>query len=128
MHRQVTALGQELPQQAIGVLASATLPGAVRVAEVHPDIRRPGQLAMAGHLLALVISQGLAQGRCDHVQLGRKGRQGTLGARIGHLAQQHQARTALHQHAHGRLVTRALDQVTLQCPGMIRSCTSGGRT
>ncbi len=33
---QVGALGQVLAQQAVGVLAGAALPGAVRVAEVHP--------------------------------------------------------------------------------------------
>ena len=57
--RQVCALGQELPQQPIGVLAAAPLPRTVRITKVHPHVRGLGQLLMACHPLALaVVSQG----------------------------------------------------------------------
>lgn len=57
MDRQIRALGQHLAQQPVGVFAGATLPGAVGVAEVHPDVGGSGQFAMPGHLLALVVGE-----------------------------------------------------------------------
>ena len=57
--RQFRALVQELPHQPIGVLATAALPGSVRITKVHPHVRGLGQLLMACHPLALVVvSQG----------------------------------------------------------------------
>src|SRR6266566_3295770 len=58
---QVSAFGEVLPQQVVGVLVGAALPGAVWVAEVD---RKPGvdpQLRVLGHLGALVPGQGTAQ-------------------------------------------------------------------
>src|SRR6266516_4422353 len=58
---QVSAFGEVLPQQVVGVLVGAALLGAVRVAEVD---RQPGvdpQLRVLGHLGALVPGQGTAQ-------------------------------------------------------------------
>ena len=117
MHRQVRALGQELADQPVDVLAAAALPGAVGVAEVHPHARVAGQLAVTRHLLALVVGQRLAQRLRDEVELVGEGRQGRLCRGIGHAAQHHHARGALHQHAHGRGIARALDQVALPMPG-----------
>src|SRR4030065_196795 len=54
---EVAALGQVLPQQAVGVLVDATLPGAVRIGEVdfHPGgFRQP---LMRRHFPARVVSQ-----------------------------------------------------------------------
>jgi colicin import membrane protein len=67
--RQVRALGQVLPHQAVGVFVGAALPRAVRIAEIHGNARALAQLAVAGHLLASVISQRLAQGLGDAQQL-----------------------------------------------------------
>src|SRR4030067_466022 len=54
---QVCSLGQILPQQAVGVLVDATLPGAVRIGEV--DLYPGGfrQPLMRRHFPALIISQ-----------------------------------------------------------------------
>lgn len=43
MHTQVHALGQKLAQQSIRVLATALLPGAVRITEVHTHARGRSQ-------------------------------------------------------------------------------------
>lgn len=79
VHAQVGALGQELAQQAVGVLAAALLPRAVRVAEVHPHASRSGELLVPGHLLALVIGERLTHGLGHLAQLVGERRQRTLG-------------------------------------------------
>src|SRR4029453_2669606 len=58
---QVGALGKVLPQQAVGVLVGAALPGAVRGAEVDGQPRLDAQLGVLGHLRALIPGQGAAQ-------------------------------------------------------------------
>jgi hypothetical protein len=73
VHGQVGALGEVLPQQAVGVLVGAALPRAGRVAEMDRDVRGEGELVAASHLDALVPGQGLF-----HV-----GRQGLHGLRQG---------------------------------------------
>ena len=73
--RQIGALGQVLAQQPVGVLAGAALPGAVRVAEVHPHAGVGAQVRVARHLLALVVRQALAHGCGDRNQLGGEARQ-----------------------------------------------------
>lgn len=76
INRQVRALGQELAQRPVGVLTAAALSGAVRVAEVHAHVGVAGQLAGAGHLMSLVVSQRLVQRCSDLVQLGGEAGQG----------------------------------------------------
>ena len=71
---------------------------------------------MTGQLLALVVSEGLAQGLGDLVEFGAEGGQGRSSGGIGHLAQQHQARAALDKDTHRRAVALALDDVTLPVP------------
>src|SRR5271154_1058496 len=58
--REVSALGQILAQQAVGVLAGTALPGAVRVAEVDLHACRGAEFLVPRHLLALVIREGLS--------------------------------------------------------------------
>src|SRR4051812_44360994 len=65
--------GQVLAQQAVGVLVGAALPGGMRVGKVDTQARERGQLAMAGHLLALVVGQGESQ-RCRHRQQAKPSR------------------------------------------------------
>src|SRR5918995_6930674 len=55
---QVRAFGHVLAQQAVGVLIRAALPGTVRVTEVDGDAGVDGEGGVAGHLLALVPSDG----------------------------------------------------------------------
>jgi hypothetical protein len=52
---QIGALAQVLAQQPVGVLAGSSLPGAVRVTEVDLHARAGSELAVARHLLALVV-------------------------------------------------------------------------
>lgn len=69
--RQIGALGQVLAQQAIGVLAGAALPRAVRVAEIHTYTgSRRAQLGVPCHLPALVVGERLAHWRSNRVELG----------------------------------------------------------
>jgi len=116
MDTQIGALGQELPQQPVGVLAACTLPGAVRVAEVHTHVRGLCQLPVTGHLLALVIGERLAHGSAHLVELGGEGRKSRFGCGIRHLAQQHQPGAALDKNSHCGLVACALDQIPLPMP------------
>ena len=115
--REVRALGQELADQPVGVLAGAALPGAVRVAEVHHHAGVDCQLGMARHLLALVVGQGLAHGFGNAAQLGGEAFQGGGSRRIGQLDQHDQARAALDQNAHRRAIASALDEVALPVAG-----------
>lgn len=52
--RELGPLREELPEQAVGVLVGAPLPGRVRVAEAGPEARRLGEAGVLGHLSALV--------------------------------------------------------------------------
>jgi hypothetical protein len=110
---QIGALGQVLPQQPIGVLAGATLPRAVGVAEVHLHARAGGEITVARYLLALVVGQAVAHRLGNRIQLGRKARQRAGCRRIVHLGQQHQAAGALDEHTHEGLVAGTFDEVTL---------------
>ena len=110
--RQVRALGQILTQQAVGVLAGAALPGAMRVAEINAHAGVGRQVGMPCHLLALVVGQALAQRRTDGIELGREARQRRGSSGIFHAREQHQAAGALDQHTDCGLVASALDEVT----------------
>lgn len=72
VHRQVRALGQVLAQQSVGVFTGAALPGAMRVAEVDLPAGVGGQFRMPGHLLALVVGQGLAHRCGNQIEIGGK--------------------------------------------------------
>jgi hypothetical protein len=54
---EITALGEVLLQQAVGVLICGALPGCVRVAEVDVDISVDGDLFPLAHLWSLVPGQ-----------------------------------------------------------------------
>ena len=69
--RQVGVLGEVLPQQPVGVLVRAPLPGRMRIAEEDLEPGRGAGLRMQRHLPALVPGQGPAhRGR----QMARSGR------------------------------------------------------
>jgi len=57
MLAEVRALGKVLAEQTVGVLIAATLPGALRVAEVDLETGIDPQLHVLGHLGTLVPSQ-----------------------------------------------------------------------
>jgi hypothetical protein len=58
---EVSALGEVLAQQAVGVLVGAALPGATRVTEIDLDARVDRELQMLGHLLAVIPGQRATQ-------------------------------------------------------------------
>lgn len=117
--RQVGALRQILPHQAIHVLVGASLPGAVRVTEVHRDARCFGQLLVPGHFSALVVRHALAHGYCNAQQLVRKrlehvGRTGRLG--VWQFDQHDQPAGTFDQGSHCAGVAFTLDEVTFPVP------------
>ena len=59
--REVCSSWEVLPQQAIGVLVAAALPGAAWIAEVDLDIGRNGEALVVRELLASIPGQGAAQ-------------------------------------------------------------------
>ncbi len=58
MDREVRAPWEVLPEQTVGILVRAALPGALRVAEVHLHAGGNAKLSVAGHLLPAVPCQG----------------------------------------------------------------------
>src|SRR3954454_18950153 len=54
VHAEVSALREVLAQQPIGVLVRATLPGAVRVAEVARHASLDPELGVLGHFCSLI--------------------------------------------------------------------------
>lgn len=59
---QIGSLGQVLPDQSVGVLASAALPRAVQIAKVDVHAGLFGQIGMTSHFAPLVIGQTLEHG------------------------------------------------------------------
>ncbi len=60
MNGRIGSLRQRLSQRSVSVLAAASLPRTVRVAEVHVHICYVGQIAVPSHLFAAVICEHLA--------------------------------------------------------------------
>lgn len=58
---EVGAFGEEVTDQAVGVLVGWALPGAVGVAEVDFAVCGDAELGVLGHLGALVPGEGLEQ-------------------------------------------------------------------
>src|SRR3990170_715128 len=106
---QVTALGQVLPQQAIGVLVDAPLPGTVRIGKVY---RHPGSFSqplMRRHFPALIVSQRQTLLRLDTIEHVTESAQRRFGTGIVHPGQHRKQGAALHQRTDGRAVLRPLD-------------------
>ena len=81
--REVGALGEVLPEQPVGVLVGAALPGALRVAEVHLQAEVDLQPGVLGQLGALVPGQRAAQVLGQRAELGGDRVADGLGARPG---------------------------------------------
>lgn len=111
--RQVHALGQELPQQAIGILVAAALPRRMRVGKPDVDVQPTRQLPMAGQLGATVVGQALAQECGQLLHLPREAFQRRFGRAAIHLAQHDEPGLALDQRAHAGAIEGALDQIAL---------------
>ncbi len=70
--RQWRPFREILPQQPVGILVGAALPGRVRVGEVDAHAGRRRQARVAGYLLALVVGRGLVQRLGGRIQRARK--------------------------------------------------------
>ncbi|MNZ98929.1 hypothetical protein D3C78_1182350 [compost metagenome] len=95
MPRQVGALGQVLPNQAVDVFVAAALPGAMRVAESNSHSGTLGDVGVTHHFPALVIGQRFTRCQRHAVQGGtetfdRRSRCGVM-----HLDQHQVTRAAL---------------------------------
>ena len=124
---QVAALGQILPQQAVGVLVDAALPGTVRIGEVdfHPGgFRQP---VMRCHFPALIVRQRQTPLRLDPIQHMTESAQRRLSTGVVHPGQYREQGGALHQRPDSRAVLRPLDEITFPVPRISRASTSGGR-
>ena len=112
VYRQICALGQELANQAVDVLVTASLPRAMRVAEVNGYTSVLRDLGVLGHLPALVVSHALAHRqrhpikRCTEALHRRRGR------RVAHLHQHQVAAGPFNQCTDRRCIGLAFDQVT----------------
>jgi len=62
---QITAFGQELARQSVEFSVGATLPWAVRLAEVHWPVRGPGEFAVVRHLVVAVVGEARPQFGAD---------------------------------------------------------------
>ena len=107
---QVSAFGQVLPQESIGVLVAAALPGAMRVGKENRHTGHIRQSLMLTHLLALVIGQRLAHRFRDAVEHATEAFQGRQGGRILDPHQHHQPTGPFHQGADRRTVEGPLDR------------------
>jgi len=96
--RQVSALGQVLVQQAIGVLVGAALPWAVGIRKEHPDRES------LGHLFPTIIGQRFAQQRGHVPEFLGESLSDTRRIRPLHPCQVDPARRPLHQGADGRTI------------------------
>src|SRR5680860_473714 len=54
---EVSAFGEELADEAIGVLVGAALPGTLRMGKVHLDLGVPSKQPMFGHFFTPVMGQ-----------------------------------------------------------------------
>ena len=108
-----------MPHQAVHVLAGASLPWAVRVAEVHSNACALAQLLVHGHLPSLVVRHAQAHRLGDAEQLFCERLQdvGSAGRfELRQLDQHDQTTGALDQGAHGAGIGRALDEIALPMP------------
>ena len=116
---EIDAYGQILSDQTGGVLVGASLPGAVRIAEVHGHAGRLGELTVIDHFLALIVGQTEAKRLRNPLEFIGESLQDVRGrGRFGvrQLDQDQQPAGAFHQGTPGAGIAFALDQVTLPVP------------
>ena len=115
--RQVGALGEILPEQAVGVLVDAALPRAVRIGEVDIDPGHFREPFVLRHLAPLIVSQGESTLRIDAVKDGSETGDSGVSGCVVHFCQGHEQRGSFHQGADGRRVASPFDQITLPVSG-----------
>jgi len=113
-----------LTKQTIGVLAAATLPRAVRVAEVDIDVGVDGETDVLGHLFPLVPRQRAPKVRGELGKLpGQRTPHVLSGASVGQVHQHKIAAPAFDHSPDRRASTLSDDQVALP---MARNGAVGG--
>ena len=100
---QVAALGQVLPQQTVGVLVDAPLPGTVWIGKVDRDTDGLCQPLMRRHFSALIVRQRQTPVRLDPIEHMTKSAQCCFGAGIVHPGQHREQGGALHLEPHLQL-------------------------
>ena len=107
VHQRARTLGQMMAGQAVGLLAMAALPRAVRSENVscHAAVCCPQH--MTSHRVVSSAAQGLAHRFSDFLQLDREVLHGQ--PRAGRLHQHCQKSTLLDQHAQNRAAASHLD-------------------
>ena len=109
--RQVRALREVLPQQAIGVLIGAALPGAIGIGKEHPHVESLCQARVLGPLVPPIIGQRFSQ-RSGHMpERSREALSGTRRVGPVHPGQEDQARCPFDQRANRRAIARTLDEI-----------------
>ena len=95
--REIRTFGEVLPQQSVGILVGAALPGTLRIAEVHLDVGRHREAFVLRHLKAPIPGEGATQlaGQLLHVPGERARHDVAVFGRQLH--QHHEARAPLHQ-------------------------------
>src|SRR5665647_2532453 len=117
VYTQVGALGEVLPQQPVGVLVARPLPRTCLLTEEHRHPQPVADLAVEGHLLALVPGQGTPQPRRQLAERGHQGVGDGLGGVPARQIQQDREPTRpVHQGADRRPVRLPGDQVPLPVP------------
>lgn len=116
VHGQIGSFREVLPQQAIGVLVRAALPGAVGVTEIHLDVRGQAQLPVIGKFLAPVPGQRPAQLARQEPNLPDERSHDAAGVLVGNSGQKHISGAALHQRC-DVAVPRTPDQIALPMAG-----------
>src|SRR5215211_5709829 len=112
IHREVTLPGQVLPQEPVGVLARAPLPGALGITEVDGYVGCYRELLVGGHLRAPVPGHGGHHGLGQPPYLLAERRNDAFGVLATNPHQHHEPRAAFDQ---GRYVgvARSGDEVPL---------------
>ena len=113
---QVAALGQILPQQAVGVLVEASLPRTMRIGEVdrHPGgVRQP---VMGRHFPALLVRQRQTFLPLNPIEHRAEAAPRRFGTGIVHPGQHREQGGALYQRPDGRAVLRPLDESAFPVP------------
>ena len=111
--REPRPFGEELAQQAVGVLICAPLPGGMRMGKIDPHLGLLGEEAMLTHFGSLVVGEGATKLSRQRPQFAREGlphRGRVLGLQRH---QQGKPRGPLHQGPKCRGIGMAHEQVAL---------------
>ena len=113
---EVGVLGEEVPNQPVGVLVGAPLPRGVGVGEVHHHVGLRAEKLVLGHLQAVVVGHGEPDLLRQLAQLPGEGLADLRGRSVLQGHDDQEAGAPLHDGANGALLPRPDDQVALPVP------------